>query len=56
VPAGYRVHPIDQDDVAARLVELALDEPAGRAPDVAAVLVTSLRQPQAERAQEVCSA
>jgi uncharacterized protein YbjT (DUF2867 family) len=34
VPAGFRVQPIDADDVAAKLVELALSEPAGRVPDV----------------------
>jgi uncharacterized protein YbjT (DUF2867 family) len=41
VPAGFRVQPIDQDDVAARLVELALGEPAGRVPDVAGPLMTN---------------
>jgi uncharacterized protein YbjT (DUF2867 family) len=35
VPAGFRVQPVDPEEVAARLVELALDEPAGRAPDMA---------------------
>jgi uncharacterized protein YbjT (DUF2867 family) len=30
VPAGFTVQPIDPDDVAARLAELALGEPAGR--------------------------
>jgi len=33
-PAGFRVQPIDADEVAARLVELALREPAGRVPDM----------------------
>jgi hypothetical protein len=41
VPAGFHVKPVDQDEVAARLVELALGEPAGRAPDIAGPLVTS---------------
>lgn len=34
VPAGFRVRPIDPADVAERLVELALAEPAGRVPDL----------------------
>ncbi len=34
VPSGFRVQPIDPDDVAARLVELALGDPAGRVPDL----------------------
>jgi uncharacterized protein YbjT (DUF2867 family) len=32
VPAGFIVQPVDPRDVAARLAELALSEPAGRAP------------------------
>jgi uncharacterized protein YbjT (DUF2867 family) len=35
VPAGFRVQPVDPDDVAAHLVELALGEPAGRAAEMA---------------------
>lgn len=35
VPAGIRFQPVDTDDVAARLVELALDRPAGLVPDLA---------------------
>ena len=35
VPAGFRFQPIDSRDVAARMVELALGEPAGVAPDMA---------------------
>jgi hypothetical protein len=35
VPAGFAVQPIDPDEVAARLVELTLGEPAGRVPDLA---------------------
>ena len=34
VPAGFRFQPIDADEVAARLVELALGEPAGLVPDM----------------------
>lgn len=33
-PSGFRFQPIDADEVAARLVELALGEPAGRVPDI----------------------
>ena len=33
-PAGFRVQPIDADEVAERLVELALGEPAGLVPDM----------------------
>jgi uncharacterized protein YbjT (DUF2867 family) len=35
VPAGFRVQPVDAEDVAARLVELVLAEPAGRVRDLA---------------------
>ena len=35
VPAGFRFQPVDPDEVAARLVELALGTPAGLVPDVA---------------------
>jgi uncharacterized protein YbjT (DUF2867 family) len=41
VPAGFAVQPIDPDEVAVRLVELALGEPAGRVPDLAGPQVTS---------------
>ncbi len=34
VPAGFRFQPIDADEVAARLTELALGEPAGLVPDM----------------------
>jgi uncharacterized protein YbjT (DUF2867 family) len=34
IPAGFRVQPIDADEVAARLVELTLGEPAGRVPSM----------------------
>jgi uncharacterized protein YbjT (DUF2867 family) len=35
VPSGARFQPVDADEVAARLVELALGEPAGLVPDMA---------------------
>lgn len=35
VPSAVRLQPVDADEVAARLVELALGEPAGRVPDLA---------------------
>jgi len=35
IPAGVRVQPVDADEVAARLVELALSTPAGLVPDMA---------------------
>lgn len=35
VPAGFIVQPVDPRDVAGRLVELALGEPVGHAPDMA---------------------
>ncbi len=35
VPSGTRFQPIDADEVAARLVELALGEPAGLVPEIA---------------------
>lgn len=41
VPAGFTVQPVDPRDVADRLVELALAEPAGRAPDMAGPQVSS---------------
>ena len=41
VPGGFRVQPVDPDEVAARLVELALGEPTGRAPDMAGPEVSS---------------
>jgi uncharacterized protein YbjT (DUF2867 family) len=34
-PAGFRFQPVDTDEVAARLVELALGKPAGLVPDLA---------------------
>ncbi len=35
MPAGFRFQPVDADEVADRLVELALGSPAGQVPDVA---------------------
>src|SRR5919106_3346379 len=34
IPAGFRFQPVDADEVAARLVELTLGEPAGRVSDM----------------------
>jgi uncharacterized protein YbjT (DUF2867 family) len=34
IPAGFQVQPIDADEVAARLVDLTLGEPAGLVPDM----------------------
>jgi uncharacterized protein YbjT (DUF2867 family) len=34
LPAGFRFQPVDADEVAARLVELSLGEPAGLVPDM----------------------
>ena len=34
IPAGFRFQPVDADEVAARLVELVLGDPAGEVPDV----------------------
>src|SRR5215211_8728837 len=34
IPAGFRVQPVEADEVAARIVELTLGEPAGRVPDM----------------------
>jgi uncharacterized protein YbjT (DUF2867 family) len=41
VPAGFLVQPIDAGEVAIRLVELALSEPAGRVPDMGGPQVSS---------------
>jgi uncharacterized protein YbjT (DUF2867 family) len=35
VPSGFRVQPVDADEVAARLAELALGTPSGLVPDIA---------------------
>jgi uncharacterized protein YbjT (DUF2867 family) len=44
VPSGFRFQPIDADEVAARLVELALAAPAGLVPDMAGPRVYELRE------------
>jgi uncharacterized protein YbjT (DUF2867 family) len=44
VPAGFRFQPVDADDVASRLVELALGAPAGRVPDLAGPRVYSMSE------------
>ena len=44
VPSGFRFQPVDTGDVAARLVELALGEPAGLVPDLAGPRVYDLRE------------
>jgi uncharacterized protein YbjT (DUF2867 family) len=41
VPRGFVVQPVDSREVAARLVELALGEPAGRAPDMSGPEISS---------------
>jgi uncharacterized protein YbjT (DUF2867 family) len=40
VPAGFRTQPIDAAEVATRLVQLALAEPAGRVPDMGGPEIT----------------
>jgi uncharacterized protein YbjT (DUF2867 family) len=42
VPAGFKAQPVDAGEVAARLVELALGEPAGLVPDLAGPRVYGL--------------
>lgn len=42
VPAGYRFQPIDVEQVASRLVQLALKPPAGRVPDLGGPTVYSM--------------
>jgi uncharacterized protein YbjT (DUF2867 family) len=42
VPTGVRFQPVDTDEVAARLVELALGAPAGLVPDMAGPRVSSM--------------
>jgi uncharacterized protein YbjT (DUF2867 family) len=44
IPAGFRVQPIDADEVAARLVELTLGEPAGMVPDMGGPRVYGVAQ------------
>ncbi len=42
VPAGFPTQPVDAGEVAARLAELTLGEPAGRVPDMAGPQVLSV--------------
>jgi uncharacterized protein YbjT (DUF2867 family) len=42
VPSGFQFQPVDTDEVAARLVELALGAPAGLVPDMAGPRVYAL--------------
>jgi len=44
VPAGFRIQPVDSREVAARLVELALGEPAGLVPDLAGPRTYSMKE------------
>jgi uncharacterized protein YbjT (DUF2867 family) len=44
VPAGFVAAPIDPGEVAERLAELALDEPAGRVPDLGGPQVVSFAE------------
>ncbi|MEV6966644.1 NAD(P)H-binding protein [Hamadaea sp. NPDC051192] len=44
VPGGLRFQPVDARDVAGRLVELALGEPAGLVPDLAGPRVYDMRE------------
>jgi uncharacterized protein YbjT (DUF2867 family) len=41
VPAGFLVQPVDAEEVALRLVELAMGEPAGRVPNMGGPQVSS---------------
>jgi len=41
VPAGFVIQPVDSGEVAARLADLALGEPAGRVPDMGGPQVLS---------------
>ncbi|WP_246486129.1 SDR family oxidoreductase [Kribbella qitaiheensis] len=43
-PGGLRFQPVDERDVADRIVELALGEPAGAVPDLAGPTVYDLRE------------
>ena len=44
VPGGLRFQPVDERDVADRIVELALGDPAGAVPDLAGPTVYDVRQ------------
>lgn len=43
IPSAIRLQPVDTNEVAARLVELALGEPAGRVPDLAGPEIHPMR-------------
>jgi uncharacterized protein YbjT (DUF2867 family) len=44
VPSGARFQPVAADEVAERLVELALGEPAGLVPDIAGPRIYPMRE------------
>ncbi|MEU7138047.1 NAD(P)H-binding protein [Nocardia sp. NPDC046473] len=44
IPGGVRLQPVDSREVAARLVELTLDEPAGQVPDLTGPTVYGLAE------------
>ena len=44
VPSGFRFQPVEADEVAARLVELALGAPAGLVPDIAGPRVYAMKE------------
>jgi uncharacterized protein YbjT (DUF2867 family) len=44
VPSGFRFQPVDGDEVAARLIDLALGTPAGLVPDVAGPQVYEMKE------------
>ena len=44
VPAGFVIQPVDSGEVAARLADLALAEPAGRVPDMGGPQVISFAE------------
>ena len=44
VPSGFRFQPVDADEVAAALVELALGSPAGLVPDLAGPRVYTMKE------------
>ncbi len=44
IPGGVRLQPVDARDVAVRLAQLALAEPAGRVPDLAGPKVYAMAE------------
>jgi uncharacterized protein YbjT (DUF2867 family) len=44
IPAGFRFQPVDADEVAARLAELALGTPSGLVPDIAGPKIYSMAE------------